>query len=385
LVLGFRVANWLRYGVPLGILFLCEYGVIARSYPMGVFFLLLAIRFYHKKNLTGFWALLCLFSATHLLFTLSAGVILLLSFWDHRKDLGSKDRLMPAIVAACTIAGIFYFQLPPSDSAFVQRPSLLGMSFERLVSTFAFGASGIGTPYTSFAEGGNPWTWASGLLVVTVFAAMAWDGFAIARYLAVIVLPLVVIGGPFVPLMRHAGVFYVMAIGIALLYPKQPLKVPRPLAILVLMAASSTVRWIAIWEPYKSPPTCDLSGSAELVAAVGPLLQSKDSLLIVDYDAIFFPPMAVLGISIYDVRRERMLDYPLFKVSEFKTDFRTWCQKNGSNLEALFPGKTLLFGTIAMERPPEECGPYEQVFQTHRYVRNDETYGIFKRAREARK
>ncbi|MCM2279313.1 MAG: hypothetical protein NDJ89_14655 [Oligoflexia bacterium] len=382
LLFGFQAPLLFGIGVPSGILFLLDYGIISRTYIIGIFFLFAAALARARKR-PGLFALFLLLSAgTHLYFTLICGAIYLLHLWDSRQELvrGTTARKATTALVLLGFAGVLLYQAPPPDSYFPTHASLSRLSLRALAGYLVYGLTGLDSAWGTFRWNQAGLHWLFIFPVIFLLRHMRREGFPLGRYFLIAAMPLGIMSLAYAPALRHVGVLWVLLLALLMLNGPPgttQLKVPRATYVFIALMALSSARWLVSWAPWKETPAFDLSGQQELSAALGARLTPGASVLAVANDAIYFPVMGALNIEVFHVPREKTLAHPYFRTSEHKTDLHRWCATGGpARLAATLPGKTVYLGLAHGETPPEACGNTEKIFESSRPIMTDEAYAV---------
>lgn len=376
LIFGFRTAPaWLRFGVPFGLVVILEYGVISRTYAIGMFLLLASVYLGQRERLTLSRVCLLLAAGTHLYFTMIAGVLFALSVRDETRSW--RARLPSALLVGCGFLGWLILQLPPEGSSFARPEGGLQAQLRSIPVYLSHGLTGLDSLDVTapFAWNGNPWTPMLSLGPLALLGLAARRGFPLGRFALIAAGPLLVMSFGYQPALRHAGVLFVAMVLVALL--ELPQRRPAwPLAVFVGLMCLGTTRLLIDWQPVWGRPDADFSGSAELVAAIRPELRSRDAVLVVERESIYFPVMTDLGIDVFDTTRDAPLAYPYFdERTDVWPELDGWCAAKGG-LQNAFPELTVYLGLGQDQVPPASCGPTTPVFRSTRRVYGDEAYSV---------
>ncbi len=370
LVFGFpRAPGWLRYGVPLGILMVLEYGLVARAYPMGIFFWLLGARRRSLGDPAGYWACLTAAASFHLFFTLMSAMLFAL---DAFGELRARRTLWPVgLACAAGIAGLMLFQIPPSDSDFPTALLWEGFGFTRLLSPLASGLTGWEAPSLIFRWDVQGWKLGAALVAISPLFALAPKArFPLGSFFLVIALPLLILTNTYGAGMRHAGLFFMTALVLVLGDPERV--APWVLAPQVAFMVLASIRFLVAWNPFH--PAFDFSGSRELEARIGEELSRPGVVLAAEPGPVFFPVSSDLHLTLIDAAYDQVLEYPYFRRAT-SISFGQWCSKRLPELRS--DGKTVYLGLLSGKSPPPECGKVEKVFENTRLSVAGESYLVY--------
>ena len=380
LVFSFREQpRWLRYGVPLGILFVLDYGIISRGYIFCVFFLVLGARLRRRESPVAYWSCLLAAGSFHLFFTLISGALFVASVFEfHREVREGRRRPWQAGLEGVYLIGflgLILFQRPPADSTFPTQIQWIGLSGTRVLSMLATGLSGFEALRARFQWNGLAWNvWTGALMVSPILFFARRHGFPVRKFFFVIALPLLIMSNTWGVALRHAGVLYIVALVLVLESPKRV----APWAILpsVALMFLATVRFLCCWNPFS--PVFDFSGARELESRIGRELSEANSVLAADPAAMFFPVEGDLNINLIDPTHDTILSYPLFRKQPGIT-LAGWCETRLPSLVS--SGKAVYLGLPLGDVPPKECGWVQKVFETTRSIQSDEAYVVFRAAK----
>jgi hypothetical protein len=367
LVFGFRAPRWLRYSVPFGIVFLFDHGIVTHTYHLGNFFMILAAWFKTRGKARGSWISLTLAANVHLIYTLLAGGFFAWDLWESRKRLRGLDWSYAFFCSLGFLFALLFVVIKPSDAIFDGEQQYAMFTLRRSLNFFDMGMTGFQRffSWTSFSF----ITWILAFVPVTIFLAMSLQGFPLGPYL-VTTLPLFLFFQFwFEPGRRHAVMFFLAALLWNLIHAsdfKVGKRVPTLFAFFCVSMMMCTASWLIAWNPFQKVPSFDYSGSKELVEKIGPMLKSKDAVLVADPALRYMSVSAILDIVLFDPRGDRFYPYPFFKQSDYKMTFDQWCGFYGGKLSSKFPGKKVFFGLKKGFDPPAACGPWRLVFQSTR-------------------
>lgn len=372
-VRAFDLPRGFRYGVPLGILFLMDYGIFARSYSMGIFLLFAAAWAWRTRRMALHFLLLGLAGATHLCFTLIAGAIVAASCYDVGS---SRERWRGLALSLPLLAASVVSQWPPSDSMLPISLNAKPWDWIDALVLLSYGLTGLDGILGDFEWNSTEWLteyWILASVPVGVLIYSARAGFPALRFFGVVAAPLWVQVSAYGGGLRHVGIFYVTLLYMILVGER---RAPRVLLLFVVTMCFATTRWIVAWKPYQVVPEFDASGWPEVVEKAGPYLTSKKAVLLMYLEGPYYPVAAELGIDLYDIRRDQWISYPYLSYTGMKNRLSEWCRLNRETLGLKFPGNNVYLGLTTNE-PPEECKPYLEVFASSRATLGGDTYRIF--------
>jgi hypothetical protein len=385
LLFGFGLPRRLKWLLPFSFILLFDWGIVSRSYAIGVFFILASVWWFRRRRIGWSCFALALASMTHFYFTLLACSLLFLQAWRlfrGRKFLQTrrvKRYVVPIALTAASIVVSVWLQLPPKDSIF---PGELNLNLHPLT----FGAHHVVRGLTlldhfsgKFVYDGTPFDFQSAWVFLALFAFASWrNGFPILDFAVLAAGPFVMTAAMSGAAIRYLGVFFLAALAAFLMRKRGIRRVGvGVMTVLALFGAYSSFRWLADWKPYGAVPEYDWSGSGELHSKLGRALAAPDALIVTESDWLFFPTMVLENKWILDVRRDDMLRYPEFRFGAYKRSFDQWCRDPSRYSALKTSGVTLYFGTRAGATVPPSCGSMKLLFQTSRSVRTDEVYAIY--------
>lgn len=367
-----------RILVPFSVFVFREYGVISRSYIHGLLFSSLALVAHQKGGRWWVVIALLLASLSHAIWALIAFGILGWLLWDQqangRPRLGWRDALSLALVFG--VAGvIFANQLPPKDSFFAT-----GIS-GGWARTLSQGLSALGRAFIALESWESPYQWNSGTFrvghgLVVLLGLVSFStviGLRQARFFSVIALPLLIFGGAYGAQHRQAGLLWAAAWLVSLFFPKGE-SVPRWRWTLALLPVITTLIWLGRWQPWRSEPRWDHSGSRELVQWFKKDLGERPVVWLADWPPSAFAVMGRLGVPMFDPDHARWLRYPHFIAGRTSG----WPEACSVRPFALNGVPVLALVPAGMGPPPRECGQAEKVFETRRPVATDESYTVYR-------
>lgn len=368
IVYGLGLPRALRYLIPFSIFYFREYGVIARNYPMGVFFLCMAVLQYRRSKIGSTSIFLMLAGVTHLFFTWMATVIAWIIFWERRKDWRAVlPRLAP--VALVSLAVVIFLR-PPPDSPFSANISVWSLeSLLEVFKTLARVFTGFGRFYGIDFQFQNWMLLPVALLLWLFFGAARRGGVSQWRFWLLISFPLFVSATTYNPDTRHAGTMFTGLIIAWLLAPREK---PYLLLLTSILSVIATGVWLYAWRPDLNPARMNHSGAYDFLQKYGEDLRESRSVLLTDMDKYFFSAMGIANFDIFDIRRNRVVKYPMYKNSEYKYDWAQWCEQFGQQFANEHHDKNLLIAVSKGTRPSPECTCLELDFETPNPAITDE-------------
>ena len=372
-----RAPLWLRCGIVFSYGMLFPYGIVARLYASGVFFLLLALVYSQKYSRRGEWYCLGLSAAHHLYLSCLCGALFLMSLYDQRRQLRLSSDWVPILNVTLSILLTLFLLRPPSDSAFPTSLSWERIDPATFVTDLQWGLTGLGPKEnTDIANVGQPKPKPEELTpFILVMGLMWWLGFPVVRLLLATLVPiLIAIGANYVLHQQIALFFYVM-IFLALTRPLRWMAL-HSIVPLVLCMLFSTGTWLYRWQPWQSPPIFDYSGADELVERMGPELRNANVYAHPFHPCIFSVVGRLADVKIKDIKSGKPFEYPFFtKDSPFyQVMYPSDCARIRREYER--NGKTPLLIYCGREMPPSDCGNSELVFETLRPVASDEHFRV---------
>ena len=378
--------NWMRRMLPFGVVFFREYSLISRSYSLGVFFLLLGIVFKKKEKVPLFWFCLLLSGTSHSLFTLLAGMMFVVDLKDAWRE---KRFMKPFVLSAFIITALGFLSLvlflyrAPLNSVFDGHHREFSWDFfYNGLENMSFGLMGIDS--LMFSSSLDRTSGISYLFVLPLLGYFFWlsrsKNFPWLTFLIICVPGALLGGNVYGGELRHAGVALIGLFCVSQLYWKL-----ISTAILVIPAVQifSLIFWIIHWNPLFKLSNYDFSDSRNASHFLRAYVEPQNTIFVSSsvnkVGFIYFPLMAELGLSIFDVERGKIMSYPYFQSTQKPHFLKDWCidQKRGE-IGSKLPYHRIWIGLWKHEKPlPQECRFATKIYETTRTIANEENYLIY--------
>jgi hypothetical protein len=360
-----------------------EFGVISRCYPIGFFFMLMAVWFWKKNRYALMNTMLLVSAGTHLLFTIAAG-----SFWiaSLLKRNGFKKCLhwRECLTVGILFLGILWFQKPPIDSHF---PSDIDFSLSSL-----FKIPFYGTQALFHLQSFQPHSVFYSENIFVFLCVSTFSGFYIfwfsnkktlftTSFVFFPVLFIVSIRAGGIPADRYMGVVFAAFLsGFLAFNAKQHIfKWPwkwHELSPCACVGLCVSLLWWTTWAPYKKTPSFDFSGTQELIQHV-PEISDQNALLLSYPSYLFFPWMAQTNSDVFEIKHNKWMHYPYFK-KQPEISLESWCQLYLADFIRMHPNKKIYLGAHLQQDIPKSCGVEKTVFKTQRpVVGTDEIFAVY--------
>lgn len=359
--------------VYLGLLFspylLREHGIISRCYPIGGFLFLVGSYFRSKNKLWLFVLFLTLAAYTHLIFTLAALGWFFVSF--YRKELSRSTLVIAGLLAIPALI----LQVPPADSTF---PSSLSFSFKSVYQSIAYFAQTL-----LCSEIAIPYKWnqfnlinSLGFVLGLMFLVKTKRDRVLMPVLFLIFPTLFMVTSSYAVSSRYLGSFLWIFLGIYVGYNKLSI-LSTTLKFFALLSVTSCLVWILGWGPWQKVPNFNFSDSRNL-AQLSPIQEAN--FILTNEDAILFPVMALLNKDIFHILRNKTLEYPYFRKSEYVISAADWCGNELSKFKELHPGQKIVWISQRQAELPPPCKEHlsaKPIYQTQTPTVLDEEYSVY--------
>jgi hypothetical protein len=362
-----RLARPWVYLVPFGALLLREYGLLARCYPMGLCFVLLAALAYRKERLAWAYACLAVAAGFHLLFTLFAGAFLFSELWRRRSG-------WPLWICSAVVGGFFLFQLAPADSVFNSALRLDPLTIlKRFLGYWLYGLSGLTDPFHVYRWNGNLWksaSWLAPVIGVPLLIFSFREFWRIGWVAWLLTLPVFLLLSAYgLGDLRHVGYVYVILLFFAIARPTYPQLLWRALSLLMVVASA---QWLLAWRPWQNPPAFDLSGAGELRAF---LAGQRKTTFVTEHQWLYLPVSAITGQAVYNIPEDRWLAYPYFRMVPRVNNLEQWCTRDLPAFRASHPGRVVVVAAKSASLPMSCAG--RKIFESSRPELVDESFTLY--------